>query len=69
MSSEWLPEVLIVSEKAPLNGLHVCINFHRAPGFTIGDENFEGGRMDVKYENYRGLKLDRKMVELLKSYQ
>ena len=26
-------------------------------------------RMDVKYENYRGLKLDRKMVELLKSYQ
>ena len=22
-------------------GLHVCINFHRAPGFTIGDENFE----------------------------
>ena len=25
-------------------------------------------RADVKYENYKGLKLDRKMLELLKKY-
>jgi endoglucanase len=27
------------------------------------------GRSDVKYENYKGHKLDRKMLELLKKYQ
>jgi endoglucanase len=26
------------------------------------------GRKDIKYENYKGLMLDRKMVELLKSF-
>ncbi len=26
------------------------------------------GRRDVKYENYKGHKLDRKMLELLKRY-
>jgi endoglucanase len=27
----------------------------------------DSGRSDVKYENYKGMKLDRKMIELLKS--
>jgi endoglucanase len=27
----------------------------------------DSGRKDVQYENYKGLKLDRKMVELLKT--
>ena len=28
----------------------------------------DSGRRDVKYENYKGHKLDRKMLELLKRY-
>jgi endoglucanase len=40
------------------------LNFHRAPGFSILDSE----RKDVRYENWRGHKLDRKMLELLREF-
>ena len=56
---------LFVKEK-PLKGFNLLNKFNHEHQTPFNEKSY---RLDVKYENYKGHKLDRKMLDILLKYK